>query len=203
MGPISQLELDELDGATAVGGTTLPDLSCHVGALPRGQPGAGRRQFVPLGPGTTLQVGVPCWQETGCDAARARAVLLIPSRALPDAAPVPSPRPAVGAPGEGAQGGLEGRKVRGGTASAWLVRFPSPELGSAFHVSRFRQMQRRELGLRGCRGSCWQAWTAGEGGRGAASAGRGAPTVQTGWAAAAAPQPAVTSQQHLSLHCWC
>lgn len=147
MGPISQLELDELDGATAVGGTTLPDLSCHVRALPRGQPGAGRRQFVPLGPGTTLQVGVPCWQETGCDAARARAVLLIPSRALPDAAPVPSPRPAVGAPGEGAQDGRvgsrggrcgEGRSQPGSFGSLlpnWDLLSTSPGSGRCSAVS--------------------------------------------------------------------
>lgn len=71
--------------------------------------------------------------------------------------PGPLPPRAAGAHGEGAQDGLEGRKARGGMASAWLVRFPSPELGSAFYVSRFRQMDRRELGLQGCRGSCWQA----------------------------------------------
>lgn len=152
MGPISQLELDELDGATAVSGTMFTDLSCHVkilpaGLLPAGRPGAEGGQFVPLG--TTLQVGFPCWQETGYAAARA---LLIPGAA--------ASAPAAGAHGIGARGracGLEGRKVRGGTASAWLVRFPSPELESAFHVSRFKQMERRELRLRGCRGSCWQA----------------------------------------------
>lgn len=107
--------------------------------------------------------------------------------------PVPAPLSEPPGGGSGWACGLGGRKVRGGAASAWLVRFPSPELGSAFHVSRFRRMQRRELGLRGCRGSCWQAWAAGEGGRGAASAGRGAPTVQTGWAAAASrDQPAAS-----------
>lgn len=41
MGPIFQLELDELDGATAVSGTMLTDLSCHVKALPVGLLPAG------------------------------------------------------------------------------------------------------------------------------------------------------------------
>lgn len=117
--------------------------------------------------------------------------------------PVPLPPPPLPAPtGRVLRVGVRARGEEG-AVSAWLVRFPSPELESAFHVSRFGQMERRELGLQGCRGSCWQAGSAGEGGRGAASAGRGAPTVQTGWGAAAAPQRAVTSQQHLSLHCWC
>lgn len=47
MGPISQLELDELDGATAVSGTMLTDLSCHVKILPAGAAwGRGRRKAV-------------------------------------------------------------------------------------------------------------------------------------------------------------
>lgn len=41
MGPIFQLELDELDGATAVSGTMLTDLSCHVKILPVGLLPAG------------------------------------------------------------------------------------------------------------------------------------------------------------------
>lgn len=43
MGPISQLELDELDGATAVGGTMLTDLSCHVKILPAGAAWGGEK----------------------------------------------------------------------------------------------------------------------------------------------------------------
>jgi len=52
---------------------------------------------------------------------------------------------------------LEGRKAWGQTASACLAWFPSPELGSGFHVSMFRQMQPCELGLQYCCRSCWQA----------------------------------------------
>lgn len=181
MGPISQLELDELDGATAVSGTMLTDLSCHEKILPAGAAWGRGRAVRALGLGTTLRVRFPCRQETGCGAAHA---LLIPGAAA--SAPLPAPTGRVLR--VGSRGGRCGEGWRqpgsfGSVLPNWELLFTSPGSGRWTAVSW----------------SCWQAWAAGEGGTGAASA----PTVQTGWATAAAPQRAVTSPQHLSLHCWC